>query len=421
MADYVTHNWPGVSEAATRAERRPCQYRAYTPDPLIGRPLLLNAHRAADVSDAEQRVAELNSSGAGLVSLDALTRLLLRSEAVASSFIEGLQINVRRLAKADVAERTGLEDRDVTAHAVLGNIKAMESALTMANRQEIRIDDVLEIHRQLLSGTADQRFGGVIRADQNWVGGTGLSPCTADFVPPPPERVPELLEDLCRYISGDDHPALVQAAVAHAQFETIHPFPDGNGRTGRALIHLILKRRGLAPRFVPPISLILASHSDVYVAALTTYRYEGAPSTSAAQDAMGACIDRFTADTMHACAAAGMFSADLEALEARWRTRLGSIRAGSSVDLLLRVLPSAPVLTAAVAAELIGRSVQRANDAVNALAAAGVLKQTTIGRRNRAFEVPELVGALTGFERALASPLGNTRQAPPNRPVPYRV
>jgi Fic family protein len=420
VAEYVALSWPGTQNGATRAERLPCPYRAYVPDPLVNRPLALTAQRAADVSDAERRLLEVNASPRTLVSLEALARLLLRAEAVASSFIEGLQINVRRLAKADVAARTGIETRDNTAYAVLGNVRAMESALDLADEPRLHVDDVLTLHRRLLSGTRDERFGGVVRTEQNWVGGPGMSPCTADFVPPPADRVPALLEDLCAYISGDDHPALVQAAIAHAQFETIHPFVDGNGRTGRALIHLILRRRGLAPRFVPPISLILASHAEAYIAALTAYRYEGPADSPEAQEGMGSCIDRFTADTIRATDDTDRFGAELDVLEAEWRRKVGTVRKGSSVDLLLRVLPSAPVLTATTAADLIGRSVQRANDAVNQLAAAGVLKQTTIGRRNRAFEAPDLINALTGFERALASPLGDTRQAAPTRPVPYR-
>jgi Fic family protein len=420
MAEYVAQTWQGSPNAATRAERKSCPFEAYIPDALLDRPLQLSAQRAADIADVERHVTELNSADSGLVSLEALARLLLRAEAVASSFIEGLQINVRRLAKADVAEHTGIESRDDTAHAVLGNIRAMESALDLANAPTVRVSDVLAVHQRLLAGTRDEHFGGVIRTEQNWVGGTGMSPCTTAYVPPPPELVPDLLEDLCAYISNDDHPVLVQAALAHAQFETIHPFADGNGRTGRALIHLILRRRGLAPRFVPPISLILASHADAYIAALTAYRYEGLATTSQAQERMGACIDRFVADTARACTDTERFSADLGRLEVHWRERLGKVRAGSSVDLLLSALPSAPVITVGTAAELIGRSAQRAGDAVNLLVAAGILKQTTIGRRNRAFEAPDLVSAVTGFERALASPLGDTRQAPPIRPVPYR-
>lgn len=421
MAEYTDARWPGTPGGATRAERRPCDYRAYVPDLLAGRPLTLTAQRSADVADVERQVLALNASERTLVGLEALARLLLRAEAVASSFIEGLQINVRRLAKADVAERTGLGGYDGTARAVLGNVRAMESALELADKAGVRVDDITELHRRLLADTRDEPWGGVIRTEQNWVGGGGMSPCTAEFVPPPPDMVPRLLEDLCDYVANDDHPALVQAAVAHAQFETIHPFADGNGRTGRALIHLILRRRGLAPRFVPPLSLILASHADAYIAGLTGSRYEGPADSAEAQEAMGVWIDRFVADTARACADTERFREELEALEAEWRRRLVRVRADSSVDLLLRALPSVPVLTVATAAELIGRSVQRAGDAINQLVAADVLKQTTIGRRNRAFEVPELVKALTGFERALASPVGDTRQAPPARHVPYRT
>ena len=420
MAEYVDALWPGASNGATRAERRPCAYRAYVPDPLTGRPLTLTAQRSADIADVERQILALNASEQTLVGPEALARLLLRAEAVASSFIEGLRINVRRLAKADIAEKTGLGEYDATARAVLGNVRAMESALELGDKADIRVDDITELHRRLLAGTRDEQWGGVIRTEQNWVGGGGMTPCTAEFVPPPPDRVPRLLEDLCTYVTGDDHPALVQAALVHAQFETIHPFADGNGRTGRALIHLILRRRGIAPRFVPPLSLILASHADAYIAGLTSSRYAGPADSADAQESMGIWIDRFAADTARACADTERFREELDVLEAAWRRRLGRVRANSSVDLLLRALPSVPVLTVSTAAELIGRSVQRANDATNKLVAAGVLKQTTIGRRNRAFEVPELVNALTGFERALASPIGDTRQAPPTRPVPYR-
>lgn len=421
MAHYAKQLWPGIPGAMTRAERQPCSYRAYLPDRLCGKPVSLTAQQAADVTDVERHLVALNVTGRAMVSLDALARLLLRSEAVASSFIEGLRINVRRLAKADLAERTGLDDRDVTAHAVLGNIRAMESALALADNARITVADVQALHQRLMEGTRDARFGGEIRTEQNWVGGPGFTPCRADYVPPPPDAVPGLLEDLCEYMSGDDHPAIVQAALAHAQFETVHPFFDGNGRTGRALIHLILKRRGLATRFVPPISLILASHADAYIAALTSFRYDGPPDTDQAQASVGNYLDRFVADTARACIDAGRFADQLEALELTWRQHVGRIRSGSSVDLLLRALPSMPVLTVGVAADVIRRSVQRTNDAVNELVKSGILKQTTIGSRNRAFEVPDLVNALTGFERALASPLGDTRQAPPGRPVPYGI
>ena len=202
-----------------------------------------------------------------------MARFLLRAEAVASSNIEGLQINVRRLARSEAAARSGVEMTDETAWAVLGNIHALDEALAIATAKEvITVDDLRAIHESLLRNTREQRWGGVIRDTQNWIGGP--SPCRAAFVPPPPHHVQGLLKDLVAYVNSDDHPALMQAAVAHAQFETIHPFGDGNGRTGRALIQLVLRRRGLAPRVVPPVSLVLASDADRYVAGLTSVRGE---------------------------------------------------------------------------------------------------------------------------------------------------
>jgi Fic family protein len=93
-----------------------------------------------------------------------------------------------------------------------------------------------------------------VRDQQNWVGGNDYNPCGADFVPPPPEDVAPLIADLCRAVNDDSFPPVVQAALVHAQFETIHPFADGNGRAGRALIHVVLKRRGLTTAYVPPIA-----------------------------------------------------------------------------------------------------------------------------------------------------------------------
>jgi len=195
-----------------------------------------------------------------------------------------------------------------------------------------------------------------------------------------------LLDDLCAYAARDDHPALVQAALVHAQFETIHPFADGNGRTGRALIHVVLRRRGLAPRFVPPISLILATHADAYVKALTAYRHPGLADSAAASEGTRAWFALFAADMARACADTVRFADQLTDLEHQWRRKVGRVRRGSSVDLLLGVLPAAPVLTVATASELIGRSLQKSNEAVARLVDAGVLTQTSIGRRNRAFE-----------------------------------
>jgi Fic family protein len=259
--------------------------------------------------------------------------------------------------------------------------------------------------------------GGRFREQQNWIGGSDYNPCSADFVPPPPELVEGLMEDLCAFCNTDDLPAVAQAAIAHAQFETIHPFVDGNGRMGRAIIHLVLRRRGLALRVLPPVSLVLATLARDYIDGLTASRYIGSPSSPEASNGVNRWIATFAGACSRAVADATVFESRAAELEERWRERLGRVRAHSAADLLLRRLSGAPVLTVERAAALIDRTYNPANKAIQRLVQAGILSQITIGRRNRAYEVPEIIDAFTDLERQLASPRGDTRTSPPARTV----
>ena len=290
----------------------------------------------------------------------------------------------------------------------------------MAPGGTIATDTLLEAHRRLAEGTPLEEHGGSLRRVQNWIGGSHYDPCSADFVPPPPDLVPGLLDDLCEFAGGDDLPALAQAAIAHAQFETIHPFVDGNGRTGRVLIHQILRRRGYAQRFLPPISLILATHGEAYIRGLIGTRYSGPPESEAAHRGTNDWIEFFAAACRRAVQEARGFEARIRDLVDSWRSRLGPVRRDSAVLGLIEVLPTVPVLTVASAAPLLGRSFQATGSAVVRLVAAGILTQVRAGRRNRAFEAPELIEAFTGLERGLANPAGDTRREPPSRPVPAR-
>jgi Fic family protein len=383
--------------------------------------LAVSEEIAADVSDAERQIQNLNAGAPGLAALEALARLLLRAEAVASSRIEGLEVGARRLVRAEAAEALGVPIADQTAEAVLGNIEAMSMATQeLAERDRVSLEDVLAVHRALMLHTQQAALGGIVRATQNWVGGNDFNPCSATFVPPP-ERVPELLDDLMEFLNSDRYPPLIQAALVHAQFETIHPFGDGNGRVGRALVHVVLRRRGLAPRYVPPISLVLATRSRDYIRGLTACRYVGPPSSEAAQAGMADWVSVFAAAATLAAANARDFGGHIDTLVRSWKDRLGRVRQGSSVDLLVRMLPSAPVLTANTAARLLDRSVQAANQAIDRMVNAGVLIPVRLVRRNRAFEAAGLLDLFTDFERALASPAGDTRIARPDRPVPARI
>ena len=238
MAHLEERTWEGGFAGPTRRDRRPCRYSVYLPDRLAGRSFALDGDVAADVADAEADLVRLNTAATALANTEALARLLLRAESVASSRIEGLVVGGRRLLWADAARQVGADVQDVTAAEILANIDAMVwGVASVALGGTISAEFLLEVHRRLLAGSRLERHGGSIRSVQNWIGGSGYNPCSAEFVPPPPEAVPALLDDLLAFCNDDRLPALAQAAIAHAQFETIHPFVDGNGHTGRALIH----------------------------------------------------------------------------------------------------------------------------------------------------------------------------------------
>ena len=421
MAKVIRRRWTSEVAGQTRADRRSCDYEAYVPDLLVGRSFGLDGDVAGDVAEAEAAIARLNVEASALIDTEALARILLRAEAVASSRIEGLDIGARRLLRAEAVR--GLDDApsDVTAIEVLGNIDAMIFGIEQVGaRDGIALELLLEIHRRLLAGTRLESYAGRFRQEQNWIGGSSYNPCSAAYVPPPHEFVEDLMADLCSFCNTDDLPGVVQAAIAHAQFETIHPFVDGNGRTGRALIQLVLRRRGLATRVLPPVSLILATWAKDYVNALTGTRYRGTAASKTAHEGTNRWIAQFAAACTRAVADATVFEQRARDIGTAWRTRIGPVRRNSAADLLLRALPGAPVMTVPSAATLIGRSFAAANNAVAQLVTAGVLQQINVGRRNRAYEAPEIIAAFSDLERQLALPEGDTRTSTPARPVPQR-
>jgi len=422
MSRTIRRRWASNPLGQTRRERLPCDYEAYVPDPLIGRRVVFEGDVAADVTDAETAIARLDVNASALVDTEALARILLRAESVASSRIEGLEVGPRRLLRAEAAQQLGEQPSDVTAHEILANIDAMATAISgISARTPITLEHLLAFHRRLFTGTRLEEHAGQLRTEQNWIGGSDYNPCSAAFVPPPPEFVATLMEDLCRFCNDDALPAVAQAALAHAQFETIHPFVDGNGRTGRALIHFVLRRRGLARRILPPVSLVLATWARDYIGGLTASRYRGKANSREAHEGINIWIARFAGACSRAVSDASSFERRAQQIGADWRNRLGRVRAGSATDLLLRSLIGVPVITANSAAEMIGRSFPQTNDAIDRLVNADILRQVNVGRRNRAFEAPEIIEAFTSLERQLASPEGDTRTSRPARPLPRRL
>jgi Fic family protein len=422
MARVVRRTWradPG--RGLTRRDRRGCVYEAYIPDRLRDRNFRLQGEVAADVADAEAAIRRLDTSALALADTEALASLLLRAESVASSYIEGLEVGGRRLLRAEAARALGAATGDTTAEEVLGNIDAMTwSISTLATAARVDIDGLLEVHRRLMIGTRLSGHAGTIREVQNWIGGSSYNPCSAAYVPPPHPDVADLLEDLCAFASDDSLPPVAQAAVAHAQFETIHPFIDGNGRVGRALIQVILRRRGIAERVLPPISLVLATWSKAYIEGLAATRYRGRADAAAAEEGHNLWIATFAGACSRSVEDAIAFEARIGNIEEGWHRTLGRVRSGSATALLLAALPGAPIITARGAADLVGRSFQATNEAIARLTEAGILSQITVGRRNRVFEARAIVDAFTDLERMLASPRGDTRASPPTRLSPHR-
>jgi Fic family protein len=384
-----------------RRDRQPFRFQAYVPDLIAesDRPL---AGRAAEaVARATAALAELNGIHVAH-DLEVLAGPLLRAEALGSSFIEGLRASNKRLALAAYEPVAA----DGTARAVLGNVRAMERAVAIGTEpRPLGVADLLDIHRVLLEGTTEERFAGVIRPDQNWIGGRGVSPRDATFVPPPADRVPALLDDLVAFMNLDDLPAIAQAAVAHAQFETIHPFGDGNGRAGRCLIHVILRRRGATPRLVPPISVVLATNARRYIAGLTDYRH------GHVDDWTGAFADAVTTSA----AATHTLSADVDALLDALVARAGSPRADSVARRIIRGLPGHPIVSADSAAQRYAVTPTAARAALNRLEATGVLVPVRVGRRrDREWTSDDLFQLLDAFDHTLGQPADPT----PRRPAP---
>jgi len=416
MARVELHRWPGHPDGFTRAERLGGSYELYFPDPLVGRVFDLSDEVLAALEDAAGDLGRLDATAAVLTNSEALARLLLRAEAVGSSQIEGLVVGARRLLKAEVLRERQL---DVTAEEVLGAVDAMTWVTESVQAgDKLEVEHLLEAHRRLMSHSPNPELGGEVRYLQNWIG--GRSPAEAYYVPPPAQLIPELLADLMTFVRESRLPVLAKTAIAHAQFETIHPFADGNGRTGRALIHLILRADGLVERTVPPVSLSLATHATQYVEALTAFRHTGKPTNPRARTAANQWLLMFAAACSHATAEAARFERAAADLKTAWRERAAPVRAGSAVELLIDTLPAAPVLTLAGAARLIDRSQQAANQALTRLVEARILREVTDGRRNRVYEAPELIDAFTLLERRFASPAADTRIEPPSRPVPSR-
>lgn len=382
---WVERRWEGSPGAmGGRKARQAITYRAFVPARISGIDPAVSFDTARSINDAETAIAQLNADER-VRGLEAVGALLMRSEAIASSRIEGIELSQRNLARALIDPRAAKG----SARAVAANVVAMEEAIALGDRgSAITTDDVLAIHRTLMSTESPRIRPGSFRQEQNWLGGRLTNPSDARYVPPPEDEVEPLMLDLVYFMNRGDIPVVAQAAIAHAQFETIHPFVDGNGRVGRAIIHVLLRRRGIAPAFVPPISVVLAARPHAYIDGLVGFR-EGR-------------LDPWCASFADACSRAAGMSLDLAGriatLEDEWYERAGRPRRDSAAARIIKALPAQPITSASTIRAAIDARHQRALEGLKILADAGVLRQISRGSYDKQYAADELFDLIEAFE-----------------------
>ncbi|AUN38691.1 Fic family protein [Tsukamurella tyrosinosolvens] len=304
---------------------------------------------------------------------------LLRSESVASSKIEHVNAGWRQFGRAIAGVKAGSE-----AKSQLAAVQALATMIAAADTGTITAADLLSAHRQLMEGNvAEAPTAGTFRTVQNWIGGSDYTPRGALFVPPPPELVLDLIDDLIAFVDRTDIPVVAQAAIAHAQFESIHPHTDGNGRIGRALISAILRRRGLTRKITVPLASVMLADTDTYFATLGAYRRGDA-----------AAFVTYVADAATlACAAADESADQLDQMPAYWRT-LANPRSGSSEESIIDALLARPVLDADTAQEITGSSDTATYRALNKLTDAGILEVISESKRDRVWAAVDVMNEL---------------------------
>lgn len=358
----------------------PSTYEAAVVPEIADAALTLPTRLAAAEADAVAAVSRFDSDAAS--ALLPFTPLLLRSESSASSRIERLTVSARRLMEAELFE-TGRGN----AALVVANTRAMTAASSI--RPPLSLDSLLSMHRALLESSAPDDAG-ALRREPVWIGGSELSPAGALFVPPRHERVPEALEDLFAFTRRTDLPPLTRAAIAHAHFETIHPFVDGNGRTGRALIHVLLSWAGLTPHAPLPLSAVLLADVDSYFRSLDAYR-RGEPLV---------IVELFIGAAARAAALGRSAGRRIgRTVEAMLERSPG--RAGTPDRAIIELLARRPVLDAGSAATAVGVSEAAARRSLERLEAAGLLRGYLIGPHRRAWRSPEILDLMDDVASAL--------------------
>ncbi len=378
----------------------PEPYRALVPHGIAGWSPKLSEATAQRVKSAGDRMAGL---AARLPQHPALEWCLNRSEGIATSDVEGVSTTLRSLSLLESLRAERDPERQKRDRQALGAVRLAAHAVAVGRNSTspVRVSDLGEMHKRLFESSDVPFEPGSLRSDDIWVGPEGATPPEALYVAPPAEYVPALCEDLMDYVSAHDleHP-LVKAAIVHLQFETIHPFPDGNGRVGRALIHCVLQRNW--PTVVPiPLSAAIAEHKQDYFTALRPYQTYTGDSESMVRDACAEAAVSYIADAAAvACDYAESVAHVIAGMLEKW-DGLG-LRSHSAAAATLDAMATMPAASVAYLSDAIGRSANSVRRGLRSLVSAGAVAESwEEDTRRRVFEVPELLQVVDHRQKLL--------------------
>jgi Fic family protein len=371
--------WRQSIRGGTREDRVLCEVNVWIPPQIATLNLVVPPALAADVEDCLREIAALDASHGA--HLGALGTMLLRTESVASSKIEHVEADVTEYARALYGVRSNKSAVSMAA----ATVALQQLVASVDGGADLTLDAVLRAHHALMDDDpTEARYAGRLRDVQNWIGGSDHSPRNALYIPPPPETVEDCMSDLLAFTHRVDMSTLVQAAVAHAQFESIHPFTDGNGRIGRALINTVFRRRGVTSTVVVPLASALVARREAYFELLTKYR-EGDPTP---------LVSAFATSSRLAARESRVTAARMAAFPEMWREAVGRVRADSAAARLLDALPTMPVLSAEEAERVVRVAPSALYRGLDRLVEAGVLRPLTDRKRNQVWGVGDMLDEL---------------------------
>jgi len=379
MSDTSPPSQGITQERAGRYIRQSTGYRAFMPAPLPPVPSIqIGGEIQRLLSLADRALGRLDGSIQTLPNPDLFVFMYVRKEAVLSSQIEGTQSSLNDLLAAEASILSPTQPKDVDE--VVNYVHAMNYGLTRLHELPLSVRLIREIHAELLKGVRGSLLTpGELRRSQNWIGPGGCTLMDAAFVPPPPEEVPAALGDLERFLHAEtDLPALLQIGLAHVQFETIHPFLDGNGRVGRLLITFYLCEKRILLKPVLYLSHFFKRHRAAYYEHLQAVRDTGD---------WERWLVFFLRGVIEVSEQATDTARRILALREEHRAAVTSklARAAANGHRVLEHLYERPIVSVADIQKLLGSSYPVAGNIVDRLASLGILREITGYRRNRLY------------------------------------